>query len=816
MFNGNALANRQASEKKLALEMGPQVESKCCEQLKKEIANLDAEYDGFYDEAEKKMKTGTIACSKAVAAEMKTRSRIASSQVLCPKPGRAVRGFSQRIGDGVRALNLKSGNSKPGCRNIRAGGDTASCTSAIAAARDFVSDVGTKAAAKSGGLLQIAECNLGNPKRDCNQLLVKKLQLALPVKKSVLGSFRHIPILTLQSWFDFFIANSCMHILHGLRRPHTTREEAICTAFWQNYKRLHPQHRIFHEASQGKLCLERAVPLVIHGDEGRGRRHCGHFVLSFHSMLGMGFGKKKSSRTWAKMECNFAGHTYTNRFLIASLRKKDYSDQESETWKTLMEEVAVDAGSLWETGVADRNGVRYWGIVLGVIGDWPFLHKSASFTRSFNNIQKRVTIKNPPAGICHLCRAGQLDVRFEQVATRRPGWIQTCFTQDPFAQPSPFVEHLLHTPGKGPAIWLYDWFHTIHLGVFRNFLGSILALLSEREDAGNIDERFQALSEKYRTWCRRNPKKSYFAKLSKEAIGWDTTKQFPSGGWHKGALSTSLMAYVEERFATESFDDEPLLEDIYNLSVPFEGPWARRLSTLYTSNESAWIMTYFGNASNGTFQLDFPADTALDRYTHLLIYTASPLVEQTTPVAHLIYDMAASVSNITYQGKDLDLYELGGQIAWAEPNLMERVVGYNVYLSIGLDGSGRSQVGSEVPAGSNDIALFPEQPRGAFDFFTVFTRSKLAEQTTPAYLSIEDESSYARNVSFIDDDLDEGEIGGYLLWRIPEDDSEVTHYLVYLSEDEAGSNRSLLGNVTAALLVMALEQTIPRDSSKGF
>ena len=250
------------------------------------------------------------------------------------------------------------------------------------------------------------------------------------------------------------------------------------------------------------------------------------------------------------MECNFAGHTYANRFLIASLRKKDYSDQESETWKVLME---------WETGVTDRNGVKHWGIVLGLIGDWPFLHKSACFTRSFNNIPKRVTIKNPPVGICHLCRSGQADVDFEQVGTRRPDWIQTCFTQDPFVEPSPFVEYLLHVPGKEPAMWLFDWFHTMHLGVFRNFLGSVLALLSEQEDSANIEGRFHALSESYRTWCRNNPKRSYFAKVSKEAIGWDTTNQFPSGGWHKGALSTSLMAYVQERFEMESFNDEPLL-----------------------------------------------------------------------------------------------------------------------------------------------------------------------------------------------------------------------------------------------------------------
>ena len=170
-----------------------------------------------------------------------------------------------------------------------------------------MSDVGAKAAAKSGGLLQVAECNLGNPERDCNQLLVKKLRLALPVEKSILGSFRHIPILKMRSWFDFFTANSCMHILHGLHRPHAAREEAICTAFWQNYRRLHPEHRIFHEASQGNLLLERALPLLIHGDEGRGRRHCSHFVMSFHSILGLGFGKKKNREIGQKWNATLRG-----------------------------------------------------------------------------------------------------------------------------------------------------------------------------------------------------------------------------------------------------------------------------------------------------------------------------------------------------------------------------------------------------------------------------------------------------------------------------------------------------------------------------
>ena len=437
----------------------------------------------------------------------------------------------------------------------------APCTSAVAAARDFVADVGERVAARSGGLLEVAHCSLENSERDCRRVLVNKFGLALKVRRSHLKSLPHIPMLKIRDWYDFFLRNSCMHILHGLQQPHPVRERAILSAFWQRFRKLHPQHQVFEQASQGKIDLEHAVPLLLHGDEGRGRRHVAHFVLSFHSMLGRGFGKMANQEhTWAKMECNFEGHTFTNRFLIATLRKKDYSEEQKEVWNTLMQEVAVDAGSMWKHPVSSGASLTYWGIVLGITGDWPFLHKSGNFSRSFNNIQKRTTVKKEPAGICHLCRGGQTGYSFEQVGTRRPAWLQTAFTQSPFLEPSPFVENLLHEPGKGSALWCFDWFHTMQLGVLKHYLGSVLALLSEQESAGNIDDRFSALSQGYKDWCHQNSRRAFVSKLSKETIGWDTTSQYPKGTWHKGALSTVLMEFVEFRFANESFNDEPVLK----------------------------------------------------------------------------------------------------------------------------------------------------------------------------------------------------------------------------------------------------------------
>lgn len=245
--------------------------------------------------------------------------------------------------------------------------------------------------------------------------------------------------------------------------------------------------------------------------------------------------------------------------MITSLRKRDYSDEHSSVWEVLMQSIATECRYMWETGVLGKNGERYKGVVLAVIGDWPFLHKSAGFVRSFNNIQKRVHVRTPPAGICHQCRAGQVDHPFEQLQTKRPSWIATWFLDSPCVSPSPFETNILHVAGKSANIWSFDWFHTMHLGVMKNYIGSVLAMLSALEPHSAIDDRFSSLSDHYKAWCLQFKHRAHVATLSKESVGWETTNKFPTGTWHKGALSTILMKYLEFRFKRETFPQDPLL-----------------------------------------------------------------------------------------------------------------------------------------------------------------------------------------------------------------------------------------------------------------
>ncbi|CAK9114761.1 unnamed protein product [Durusdinium trenchii] len=210
----------------------------------------------------------------------------------------------------------------------------------------------------------------------------------------------------------------------------------------------------------------------------------------------------------------------------------------------------------------------------------------------------------------------------------------------------------------------------------------------------------------------------------------------------------------------------------------------------------SWCRRFAGTTTAGTTAMTVPPETVLGNYTHYLIYAASSLAEQSFPFALLIEDTDASVSSIHFDGQDLDFYDLGGELSWLAPNDTERVDAYLAYLASGASGLGRSQLGEALPPEVLKLHVPANTPRGNFTHFTVFTRSVLVEQTTPAFLAIQDEASRANNVSFVDDDLDEGEIGGNLTWLAPEDFSEVVDYVIYIAEDRFGANRSLLGNVS--------------------
>ena len=465
----------------------------------------------------------------------------------------------------------------------------ASCRSAIDAARNIVADLGPSAVARSGGLTELARCKDTNSERDCNRIMVKKYRLALPIQKTYLKTedpSLKIPILPMSSWAAFLAKHNCFHVLCGLIRPDRPREEAILKRFWSLFRKACPTHQVFKLAEDGVLQLERTAPVVMHGDEGRGRKHRAYMVVSFRGLLGRGLHaseKDKASRgvkkKYLKMKCNYIGHSFTTRFMIAGLQKSVYTGANAHVWKSLLSHCATEASALGTTGFTDSQGVTRWMMMLHITGDWPFLHKSGSFGRSFHNCQKN-KIQQAGRGICHQCQAGQPHAPFEQIATRRPHWLQTEFVQSPFEEESPF-RIVPHIPDKLPALWAFDYFHTWHLGVAKVWIGSILAMMAQLENGGqgNIDAKFAALSRRYTDWCCQNKYRAHVQKLSKDMIAWQKTSLYPCGTWHKGELTTVLMKFLEHALTAQAFTD-PLMDLVRDGTVSIN----RSISAMYKAD----------------------------------------------------------------------------------------------------------------------------------------------------------------------------------------------------------------------------------------
>lgn len=442
----------------------------------------------------------------------------------------------------------------------------AACAAIIRTARDVVSDFGqSETAAKSEGLLEVSKRAPTNGERDCQRLMAKKYRLALPIPKTFVDSkdpSLKVPFLRLRDWMNFLLENNCMHILAGLVRPHATREGDIWEAWWKKFQVHFPEHPIFEKARDGRIKLRNCVALLLHGDEGRSKKKNAFLVLNVHSPLGRGVAtglENATKRKYLKMLPNFVGHSYTNRFLVSAMPKSSYTGKNSYMFDRLMHQTAEELQFMADTGV-EYQGERYFGFLVGIVGDWPWLAKSGSLERTFMNVPKHAVNHQECKGVCHLCLAGRPTWPFEQLETRHPTWLGSVLAQPPFDEGSNPFRILPHISGELPTLWKFDLFHSIHLGIAKNYLGSMLALFSELEPAGNVDARFELLSSKYLAWCAANQRTAHCQKITKEHLNWTSTTMYPTAGWHKGDLSTSLLLFCEARWRAEggSWDDEML------------------------------------------------------------------------------------------------------------------------------------------------------------------------------------------------------------------------------------------------------------------
>jgi hypothetical protein len=159
-----------------------------------------------------------------------------------------------------------------------------------------------------------------------------------------------------------------------------------------------------------------------------------------------------------------------------------------------------------------------------------------------------------------------------------------------------------------------------------------------------------------------------------------------------------------------------------------------------------------------------------------------------------VIDSVASVSNVLFIDHDLDPLEVAGTITWTPPVDVSQVTEYWVYFAgddqaVNVSSIGRSHIGN-VSVGFNDIHVFDNTVLGLHTRILVYTRSSLAEQTSPVETALLDNQVSIAGIDFIDRDLDKNELGGVIYWSPPAATTLVTHYCVYLARDIAGDTKS--------------------------
>eukprot|EP00746_Dinoflagellata_sp_MGD_P032259 gnl/MRDRNA2_/MRDRNA2_176781_c0_seq1.p1 gnl/MRDRNA2_/MRDRNA2_176781_c0~~gnl/MRDRNA2_/MRDRNA2_176781_c0_seq1.p1 ORF type:complete len:725 (+),score=111.92 gnl/MRDRNA2_/MRDRNA2_176781_c0_seq1:143-2317(+) len=207
----------------------------------------------------------------------------------------------------------------------------------------------------------------------------------------------------------------------------------------------------------------------------------------------------------------------------------------------------------------------------------------------------------------------------------------------------------------------------------------------------------------------------------------------------------------------------------------------------------------------GTNLLTIVTEISLGSYDQFRVYTSNPVGQATSYGSLTIVDRAVpsvSVSGISFTDNDNDGGEIGGVVHWSPPGDVSTVTYFTIYLAEDGVGARKTKTGSDVPVGSNQLTI-PNNTVIGFDttFLLVYTANSVGEQRTPSAMQFTDVG-----VSFLDDDLLEGRIGGIVKFTPYPNPGAIQRIRVYLSEDAQGTGKQEVANDMQYVSLVSNEQ----------
>ncbi|CAE7676414.1 unnamed protein product [Symbiodinium sp. CCMP2592] len=412
-------------------------------------------------------------------------------------------------------------------------------------------------------LLQFAAVRTNDAESAAHRIFREhNLTVDIKIDRLNLGQDRSVnsfPFIKLSTWVTYLLDHGLLKKLTGIEDE--LHMENVLLEFWSRYMALFPEHDLW---SHPDIDLSRAIPVYTHTDEGRTYKKRPLLVFSTHGCLGLGsqpqqrahaddptVGVQDISVEDSEMNMNFIGSTWGTHFIHASVLKS-VSDAEPEVIPGIMKEYAADVQALYNTGVTDSRGQkRVWIVHCGSKGDLLALSKLGHFTRDYTRMPRAAQSKQLAFGICHLCQAGREyvnaanNVPFEDVSSRAR-WHGTMHQEYPWEQMPPILQGVpRHAPGMEAAFFCVDLWHCWHYGLAKVFVPSVLLVFQETLIPGSsIDARLEWINNDWKSYCKNHKFAAHAIEINKDTMGY-TGSTFPTGHWNKGAISTTLMYYLE-------------------------------------------------------------------------------------------------------------------------------------------------------------------------------------------------------------------------------------------------------------------------------
>ena len=103
--------------------------------------------------------------------------------------------------------------------------------------------------------------------------------LDIKISKVDLPSKKQFPFVAFSDWLRFIVEKDQLEYLVGVKDISDMQKNLH--TFWDRYKSVCPDHEIYHRASAHQLQLNMCIPVLHHGDEGRGlKKKANHDLIS--------------------------------------------------------------------------------------------------------------------------------------------------------------------------------------------------------------------------------------------------------------------------------------------------------------------------------------------------------------------------------------------------------------------------------------------------------------------------------------------------------------------------------------------------------